>query len=139
MRTVSKPCGYTLPLFSAAAWNPADAQTVFVGSNIVGIAGTWNDARVEVPKAGVIRRIWYNVRVNGTLGSGETVQHFLRLNDATDFALANGTYAAAQQNLVNANFGQVVAAGDYIASKIVTPTFVNNPTNVFIYALAYIE
>lgn len=139
MRTIAKHVGYTLPLLTTVAWNPADSETLFVGA-CPGITGdTYAKARIQVPKTGVIKRLWLNVTVSGTLGSNESVVHSLRINDTTDVTGVAGTYEAIQQNLVNAAVNTAVNTGDYIALKVVAPVWVTNPTSVRFFGHVYIE
>lgn len=132
--------GYTILLATAANVNPPDATTLLRGGDLLAASTeTYDQVKVEVPKAGTIKRVSLKVRVSGTLGSGETVSHYIRLNDTTDVGQIDTTYDAATRNVVNTSVSQAVVAGDFIALKIVGPTWATNPTNVRWYCLVYIE
>lgn len=139
----SAAVGYTLPfLYPLSSSTPADSTTYFIGiptTSAISLMVTYNLASIEVPKAGTIKRVFAKVRVLGTLGTGETVQHFIRINDTTDVGQVDLAYTAVQQSGANSVVSQAVVAGDMLALKIVTPAWVTNPTSVVIYGSVYIE
>lgn len=119
--------------------SPADAATVLWGADILEAAApTYDQCKIEVPKAGLIRRVWTKLRISPTPGSGETVNHFIRINDTTDVAINNYAWSAAQVDNVT-QLSQLVNAGDFIALKAVCPTWVTNPVGVRLISVFYIE
>jgi hypothetical protein len=138
--TVAAAAAYALTLGSAGSQNPADSATYYYGSDLnANLNTTWDLTSVDVPKSGALKRVFIKVRVTGTLGSGEAVSHYVRINDTTDVTLdTTATYNTAVTNVI-ANVSQAVAAGDRLAIKIATPAWATNPTGVRIYAVLYIE
>lgn len=141
IESLSAGMGYTLSLGAGLGGNPADSTTYYFGADLVaGIVNTtYSLARIEIPKAGTIKRFFLKVRVTGTLGTTETVTHYVRLNDTTDVAQIDTTYDATSKDATNTSVSQAVSAGDFIAVKIVCPAWATNPTSVRIYAVVYIE
>lgn len=132
--------GYTLTLGTSANISPADSVTQYIGGDWGQSGGVAYDVvKVEIPKTGTVKRVFLKVRVSGTLGSNETVSHYIRLNDTTDFAQIDTTYDAATRNLNATGLSQAVTAGDYVALKIVGPAWGTNPTNVRWYCVIHIE
>lgn len=132
--------GYTICLFSASSGAPAASTTYYFGGDPTpGQNTVYVNTRIEIPKAGTIKRVFYKVKVSGTLASGETVTHLIRINDTTDVASSTCTYNAAVVDTVNSSVNQAVVAGDYICWKVVTPAWGTLPTTVKFYALVYIE
>lgn len=132
--------GYILSLFSVGAGSPADSTTYFIGGDGNNSGETvYANARIEIPKAGTVKYAVLKLRVAGTLGTNEATNHFLRLNDTTDFAQITSTYDAATRDLHATGLSQAVNAGDFLALKIVCPAWVTNPTTVRWRCDAYIE
>src|SRR5581483_4826466 len=112
----------------------ADATTYYIGygeGNTVGQHSTIANIQMTIPKAGTITRIHWQPFIT-TNGSNEAVSHYLRLNNTTDTQLSNTeTYdpgANTVKPFIYTGLSISVAAGDTIAFKIVTPTWVTNPT-----------
>jgi hypothetical protein len=133
--------GYVLYIANQISFSPADSTTYYWGGDIsTGLTVTYNEAKVYVPKTGTVKNWFFKFRIAGTIGSGETVSHYLRLNDATDFGQLDATYAGSStNNLAVTGLSQAVTAGDYIAVKMVTPAWVTNPTQVRMFGYVYIE
>lgn len=134
--------GYSIALSYSGGASPADSTTYFLGlPNSANIANQTTFAlnSIEVPKTGTIVRVFVKVRITGTLGTSETVQHFIEINGATDCGEIDLTYDATGKSGSATVVGQAVTAGDTIALKVVAPAWVTNPTGVNWYALVYIE
>jgi hypothetical protein len=133
--------GYVLPLFNAVNINPADGATYFVGSgfNTLAQSVSFVNSSVEIPKSGVIRRLFVKAKIAGTLGSGQLVQHFVSINNLVDAGQVDFAYSSFNAQFVNAAVNQSVLAGDMVALKIVTPAWAPNPTQVSYYASLFIE
>jgi hypothetical protein len=138
LRTITKLSGYTLPIWTGAAYTPLDAATFVFGMELSGTAPSYNAAAIAIPKAGVIKRVDYVLRIVTTLASNENVQHFLRINDTTDVGLVNTTWDAVHRAF-SATPNTPVNAGDFVAGKVVCPTWVTNPAGVTVRGLIYIE
>src|SRR5688572_4584364 len=118
--------------------NPADATTYYVGAQFPrGNVSNWDEAYIEVPKAGTIKRFHLKVLINSTLGTAEDVLHYIQVNDTTDTLIATLDYDTARQNNHNTSVSLAVSAGDRIALKIVTPTWATNPLVVHYFWQAY--
>jgi hypothetical protein len=132
--------GYALILFgNPLGFSPADATTYYAGLVSAEASTTYAHVKLKIPKAGTVKRWDLKVRPRTVTGTGETVSHYLRLNDATDFGQIDTTYDAANKEAAATGLSQAVAAGDDIALKIVAPTWATNPTGVQILAVVYIE
>lgn len=102
-------------------------------------AANYNLVKIEVPKTGVVKRIWIKVSYS-TTGSGETINVFARLNDTTDFGTISFAFAGVSPvHATDSTVSQAVTAGDYLAVKVVCPTFATDPTQVRLAAVIYIE
>jgi hypothetical protein len=111
--------------------NPADATTYYVGANQGIVIGTTYAATAFAsPIAGTVTAVTIAVQVGGTLGTTEDVAHYVRVNDATDSAAVNIDYDAAYKTGYSGALSVPVAAGELVALKILTPTWVTNPTTV---------
>lgn len=134
------PSGYSLQFLSAQD-NPADATTYYFGA----WAGTqWtslaNRRYVYVPRSGRIKAVYFSVFISGTLATSEMGTLSVRLNDTTDTIVSSAvTFTANQQVFSKTDLSIVVAAGDTLLLKLVTPTWVTNPTAASISATVWIE
>jgi hypothetical protein len=126
-------------LGNSLGFSPADSTTYYFSIGFHGSSSTaYNDSRMKIREGCRIKGIDVKVRVAGTLGSGETVSHYIRINDTTDVGQIDLTYAAASQD-GSILLDQVLAAGDYIAGKVVCPAWATNPTTVMIAWIIYVE
>lgn len=124
--------------FLTAAITAADATTYYAGGDPTGATPTsYANARVEMRKAGTVKG--YSLKVRCAAGSNETVSHYLRINDTTDFGQVDSTYDANVRDLNVSGLSQAVAVGDFLALKIVCPTWATNPTLVRWYVVVYLE
>lgn len=129
--------GYAL-LAQANTRSPADAETLFFGIVSQGLSSAANKNRVIIPKAGNIVRFDMFMVVNGALGTSETVNYHVRLNNTTD-NLTIATTLDAVERQVSATGSVAVVAGDYIEIKVVYPTWVTNPGSVVQTGIIFIE
>lgn len=130
--------GYTLSMNCTSAFNPADNQIYFIGALQTNPFTTDFNLRLIVPKTGTIKSVVFSSRQ--TLGSGES---------STIALGVNGSYANISTSIVfNGNpvntalitgLSKNVNAGDYVTIRWTCPTWVTNPTNVFINCIIYIE
>lgn len=138
--TIASAGPHVLLCFQVSALSPADSTTYYIGSAPTNaLTSTFTDQRLYVPKSGTLKSVFVRVRVGGTLGSGESVTHAIRINDTTDVSLNSMTYAAATQSDVTTGLSQAVSAGDYVVLKLVTPAWATNPTTVTWMAQLFIE
>lgn len=140
----SSGLGYTLPITSGTAGNPADATTYYAGSAEHALAWTTETTsgvhRIYVPKTGTISAVYLYVRIGGTIGTAENVGLYLRLNDATDITIsATSTWNTADVSVSNNALTQAVTQSNFLELKIVTPTWVTNPTSVRFAGTIYID
>lgn len=134
---VTNAGGYVLEGFALGSSSPADSTTYFPTDLITANNIDYTNAFTYIPRNGVLK--WYEVRMRASvLASGETVQHFVRLNNATDVGEIDCSYAFTNV-IVRTNLSQAVTTNDTIALKIVTPAWVTNPTTVRWWAKFYIE
>lgn len=130
--------GYTLSMNCTSAFNPSDNQVYFIGALQTNPFTTDFNLRLIVPKTGTIKSVVFSSRQ--TLGSSES---------STIALGVNGSYANISTSIVfNGNpvntalitgLSRNVNAGDYVTIRWTCPTWVTNPTNVFINCIIYIE
>lgn len=123
---------YTIPGHTST-YSPVDASTYFFGNSVfspqVTVAGY---RKLRVVQTGRITAMYLDVVVATTLGSGESSTVSIRLNDTTDYTFSTAVlHSGTFQTYSKSDFNIPVTAGDYIELKIVTPTWVTNPTNVY--------
>jgi hypothetical protein len=140
VRTIAS-AAYTLQMAQISALSPADSTTFYFGAAWLNPAtSTFTDQRVYIPRAGTLKTVFVRVRVSGTLGSSESVSHYIRLNDATDITLnTTNQYTVAAWSSPITGLNQSLAEGDYVVLKVVSPAWVTNPTSVSWTATLYIE
>ena len=126
---------------SNLAAGPADATTYYFGFPYdVSINNTTAGLREQkMPFAGVLRGA--SITVIATAGSTtEASTVYARINNTTDVQLSNTvTMDQTAQQFTATGLSQAIAAGDEIEIKVVTPTWVTNPTNVRIHVTLFIE
>jgi len=134
--------GYCLDAhFSASTGsNPADATTYyfspFTNQGLVTVAA---QHKIRVPRAGVVRRVYIDGIVTGTLATTETSTISFRLNDTTDTTVTSAAvFNATPFSFSNTSMSVSVALGDYFTLKWVTPTWSTNPTGVLMVAKIWI-
>lgn len=139
--TVAVSGGYPVILSnSTASPTLSDSVTLYLGLDVsVSSAGlqTFDNVSIRVPKSGTITSVFVKVKV-GNPGTSETVEHFIRVNDAIDVGQVDLAYDANQQS-GTAIVSHPVVAGDMIALKVVTPAWATNPTAPAWYAMVFIE
>lgn len=126
---------------NASIFSPADATTYYFGSQFSVATGTTaNIKRIYIPTTGTITKVYVTINVAGTLATSETSTYSIRLNNTTDTQISAAvTMTATTQTFSNTGLSIAVTAGDYIEIKLVTATWVTNPTNVSQTAVIYIE
>ena len=129
--------GYKSPRFICLNGNhaglaaPGDASTYFFGAFYAAPAnspGTW---RLYVPISGFVRVALYDFASLGAAGTNESFDVSLRKNDTTDYLIASVATTDAHRVFANATLNIPVTVGDFLEFKIVTPTWVTNPTTVY--------
>lgn len=126
-----------------ASFNPADATPYCEGINAnnrqttcTGV--TYDRVKFQMPAACTATRVYYKSITQGTLSSAEDATFAIRLNDSSDFGATTTQIdmsAAIQDAAVTVS--QAIAAGDYVALKVTTPTWATNPTSVLWSAYIY--
>ena len=133
---------YTLTLLNTGGNSPANSSTYYFGGDPVDYNNTvFDSAKVEIPKAGTIKRIYIRQNVpSGSTGSAETVTHKVCINTGTNcFGSATISYNGVSTAVTDATLNQPVSVGDTISIRVDTPAWVTKPTNVRWYAVVYIE
>jgi hypothetical protein len=130
--------GYTLSMNCTSAFNPADNQIYFIGALQANPFTTDFNLRLIVPKTGTIKSVVFSSRQ--TLGSGESSTIALGVNGSYSNISTSIVFSG---NPVNSSLitglSRSVTAGDYVTIRWTCPTWVTNPTNVFINCIIYIE
>lgn len=122
--------------------NPADSTTYYIGAiptAALTSRQTWARQRMYIPRAGTIVKVVFHLDISSTLGSSESVEHDIRLNDTTDTVLSTTeTWSAISNDFVYTP-SIAVSIGDYIAFKIVAPAWATNPTGIVGTVTIYIQ
>lgn len=132
--------GYALFAAGANLASPANATNYYFGSNPAAAIGTGADTfRVYIPVAGTITKaefLWYTLT---TIGTGENITLYVRLNNTTDTQIAVVGDTNRPKRFSNTGLSIAVSAGDYFEIKILTPTWATPPTNIRVGGHVYIE
>lgn len=132
---------YMVPAFSGAH-SPADATTYYL-SQWPGAPSASEGLGAYFPREGQIRRIWLQALVAGTLGSAEVGSLYIRVNNAVDYLISSALKWDAALQVVSVEYdpgaGPAVTLGDYWELKLVTPTWVTNPTTVLYSGGLWVE
>lgn len=114
----------------AQNFSPADATTYYMG--VTGVAGaTESSFKIYIPRAGKITKA--RIMIAGTNGTSETSTMSIRLNATTDTTISSTVALnALPYTAVNSALSIAVAEDDYISVKWATPTWVTNPTGLYI-------
>ena len=130
--------GYTLQA-ACAAFNPADASNYYLASRFTIVpSAAVTSMKLYITKPGTIKRIL--VEFSCTIGSNEAAAIYIRVNDTTDVLVHSGVQLnVSPQYYLNDTLNVSVSLWDFITLKLVTPTWVTNPTALDINAVIYIE
>lgn len=126
----------------SAEGNPADASTFYVGPNCFFpfTGGNTDPNYFYAPITGTITSIRGNINVRGTLGTTEQFTLSIRVDETTDTTIvSNATADAFNVAFSNTSMSAAVTAGQRIRLKMVTPTWVTNPTVVRITMTVFIQ
>jgi hypothetical protein len=122
--------------------NSMAANTVyFYGKMSARLINTvYGNAAIDIPRAGIIKRVQYLIDISSTLGTAaQNLIHAITINNATDAASSSFDYSATPISQI-VNLSQVVNQGDTIAFKITTPAIWTTPAlAVRVVAQVYIE
>lgn len=134
--------GYALyTQLSSIINDPADATTYYFGSNVINTLKTTDGiSRLYIPAAGTIDSCYVVCSLFLGNGSSETSTIYIRLNSATDTVVSSSVVNTSSITVAsNTGLNIVVAAGDYIEMKWVTPTWATNPLGVTLSAQIHIK
>jgi len=135
------PTGYTL-FVGAAALNPSDATTYFIGGNYSLTPNTNSTVgRIYIPKTGTVKAVYFVITKTGTTGTSEQSTLSIRINNTTDTTISAtvDTSVSTVIPVINAAMSLAVTVGDLFEIKWVTPTWVTNPTVLTFSGTVYIE
>ena len=121
----------------SATFNPADSTTYYHGS-IIATAPTTatNSRRIYLGQDVTIIGATFTSLVSGVNGTSEDVTVYIRVNGTTDTLV--GTIkmnSGTQQVVINSSLNLALTSTDYFEIKLITPTWVTNPTNVAVAAI----
>lgn len=132
--------GYVLSGGCGATSLSVDSTNYYVGSITAGTTSTTEGLRKQyIPKAGTITvaELWWWAA--GTVGSGEQIDVYLRINGTTDYLVGSVADTAANKRFSNTSLSIAVALGDYLEFKITAPLWATNPSNVLTGYSVYIQ
>lgn len=130
--------GYVIPFMTSVATAPADGTTYYAGM-WPGLTGGYTNASIRIPKTGTLKAMQLRVWCQTAVGSSEGVPFAIRYNDTSDFATQNLKLTNAVTQSITTGLSQSVVAGDFVALKIASPTWVTNPTGVYVVGNFFIE
>ena len=134
----SSGLGYVLQTYPVSNLSWSYSTTYYFGTT-PSHTSTYDAAKIEIPKAGTIKRITYRAQTSAA-GSNESTTVSCRLNDTTDVGSATIDMSGSPPiRAVNSSVSQAVSAGDFICIKVATPAYATNPTNCQLVATIYIE
>lgn len=118
-------------MLGGAVASPVDATTYY-GANLGSASSTASNAgRFYIPVAGTITSVYVNVAASGTVGTTETSTLSVRLNDTSDTTISSAVvYDSGAHAYSATGLSIAVAAGDFIAIKLVTATWATNPGTI---------
>lgn len=113
----------------------SSSTTYYFGAHPQATLSTTADVqRVYVLKAGTIKAVSFSILNNaGTQGSANNVPLYLRLNNTTDYFVANAVLSMASSTAsynVNTSMSISVSSGDYFEFKQISPAWSTLPTNI---------
>lgn len=118
---------------------PVDGATYYFGNTMKSPTTVSAINKMYIRKAGTIKIAEiYSVAVT-TGGSAEAISMYVRVNNTTDTLIATVTVGAGARVFSNAALNIAVNAGDYIELKMVCPTWVTNPVDIYTGGYVYIE
>jgi hypothetical protein len=122
---------YSIGFFSNA-WTIAAGQTYYIANFPRNPATTANQSRVGIPKAGTITDAIFTMYTSGVTGSNNAITASIRLNNTTDYLIAQNATATIFRTFSNNSLSIPVSVGDTIEIKlqIATP-YTTVPTNNF--------
>ena len=125
--------------FQAASTNPTDATTRYIGGAPISQLSAYANATYTAPVAGTVTAATFSWYGSGTAGSNETISMYVRVNDTTDYLIASVGNTSANKQFVNSALSIALAANDTFSIKLVYPTWVTNPTSVYISGVLLFE
>ena len=126
----SPPFLMKIPGTASAGNNPANGATYFFIEGL-GLSTGEIFSRVYIGRACTISRADLYIAVSGTLATTESSTVSIRVNNTTDTAISAAVKAnASTQLFTNSGLSISLNAGDFIAIKWVTPTWVTPPTTI---------
>jgi len=132
--------GYVLMAYAVNSGALVDGQTLYWGGNPTAAATTTAGVSgIYVPKAGTITSVISWAYASSAVGSAEDWPLYVRVNDATDYLVAEFVDAVAYRKCGNTDMSAAVAAGDVIELKLVNPTWATNPNTVAFGAAIYVS
>ena len=67
---------------------------------------------------------------NGTTGTNENIEMYIRVNNTTDYLIETIGVATPKRRFNNNSMNIVLNAGDFYTVKFVCPTWATNPTSI---------
>lgn len=112
-----------------SSYNPADATTYYIGTVSYPIS-TNRTGGIYIPYNATIVG-FTSTHINGVTGSSETFTLQCWQNNTTATNLSTALTSSATVNTFSNSASISVSAGDYIETRIITPTWVTNPTGQY--------
>jgi hypothetical protein len=122
---------YLHTMHPKAGWTVTDNTTAYYGW-YDDRTSVYNNAKMYIPFNGTLRQMVVKVLVTATLGSAELVHHEANINGIGSLMVSASWNTAFLTASASGSYS--VSQGDWIALKIVTPTFVTDPGGVRVHA-----
>lgn len=117
--------------------NPADGFTYNLTAYPDGNFGSVQ--KVYFPIRNIIKAVIFNTYANTVAGSAESISVYLRINNTTDYLIGTIATVGPERKFLRNDLNIVMNENDFFEFKMVCPTWVTNPTNMFISWVLYAE
>ena len=122
---------YSINFFSNA-WSITAGTTYYIANFPRNPATTANQSRVGIPKAGTITDAIFTIYTSGVIGSNNAITASIRLNNTTDYLIAQNATATIFRTFSNNSLSIPVSVGDTVEIKLQVATpYTTVPTNNF--------
>lgn len=122
---------YILLPIGCSSSSPSDSSTQYFG-NIpsLSLRSVATQPEMYVPLAGTVVLWGFRTYINGAVGTSETINYYLRLNNTTDFGNFTSTLDAQYIEQISGAVSQAVSVGDKLVAKMVCPAWATNPASI---------
>jgi hypothetical protein len=118
---------------------PADGSTYYFGASVAVPTTTGMTRCVFFRKAGIIRSVDLTLIVTGTVGTGEAILAYLRLNHSVDYPIPLVSSTNVVRYFADDTLVVPVTKDEFFEFKLVFPAWATNPTAIFCEGKIYAD